>query len=190
MSRDSEMSQVFARWWHEFIDTEDSRKKADRAALRRLGTAKDISPPEIDVTGAIMIHAFRVLHGRLSKWREGDWETRLVVAASVLAHVRSDKPNKTTAALLGAGEDSPLMAESRFRRLLRTTDPVELSDQVRRAVALLGRNAPVGDLGASLFAWDARTRRAWATAYWRLDAVADAPVEALSTEPISAVGAA
>jgi len=42
-------------------------------------------------------------------------------------------------------------------------------------VALLGREAPVGELGASLFLWSPPVRREWAAAYWQLDAGVERP---------------
>ncbi|MBF0095047.1 MAG: type I-E CRISPR-associated protein Cse2/CasB [Alphaproteobacteria bacterium] len=179
------LRDLFADWWSKLTDIKNDGK-ASLAALRRLGAAEAVFPPEIDVVGAIAISAYRVLHRRVRSLPNlpNDWESQLVVTAVVLAHVREDDTkNKSVAALLGAsrieGDDTThLMAETRFRCLLRTTDPVELCDQARRAVALLGRKAPVGDLGESLFSWDTRTRRKWAISYWKLDAgpgVAAAP---------------
>ena len=186
--------EVFADWWRDLTNAEDGGKKADKAALRRLGAAEAVFPPEIDVVGAIAIPAFRDLHRRTRKWHDlrEDRVSKLVVAAAVLAHVREVKPDQTAAARLGAsrkeGDENPLMAEPRFRRLLRTTDPVELCDQARRAVALLGRGAAVGELGASLFKWNDKTRRTWAAAYWRLDDTI--PASGPASGPTPANGAA
>ncbi|ABC20978.1 type I-E CRISPR-associated protein Cse2/CasB [Rhodospirillum rubrum] len=199
MNRASPLNETFSEWWEKSIDKDDGQAKADRAALCRLGVADQVFPPAIDVAGALTIGAFRTLYRQINQreilkdFRTGDWEDRLAVAAMVLAQVRTNTPSHTTAALLGGDDDTPLMAESRFRRLLRAKDPVDLWAQARRAVALLKREAPVGDLGASLFTWDAHTRRRWAGAYWRLQAPAEdqsAPSAAvLSPTPLSTLGA-
>ena len=87
------------------------------------------------------------------------------------------RPDQTTAYRLGRGKDGDpvsddnparLMAEARFKRLIRTRDWPGLLDQGRRIVALLGRDAPVADLGASLLLWNAgpRTIRDWSFAYY------------------------
>jgi len=193
------LRSVFGDWWYELTDARHGGNDADRAslsALRRLNATKDVFPRTIDLTGAITIKGFRKLYRVLNKWTlPPGWEIQLTVAATVLAQVRTDRPGKTTAALLGtsrseAGGDDHLMAESRFRRLLRTTEPLDLCDQARRAVALLGREAPVGELGASLLLWNARVRRDWATAYWQLDAGAERGPETIASTLSADLGAA
>ena len=71
-----------------------------------------------------------------------------------------------TAALLGEG-DPPLFAEARFKRLIRTDNPAELLPQTIRVVKILGKKAPVGELGVSLLLWGPDVKKRWAFAYWQ-----------------------
>ena len=104
-----------------------------------------------------------------------EWEC-FAIAAATLAHIRTDAGGRrgATARLLGQprggeGEDR-LFAEARFKRLIRTrNDWPGLLVQARRIAAILGKEAPVGDLGASLILWNAdpRIARDWAFQYYQ-----------------------
>ena len=95
------------------------------------------------------------------------------LAAITLAHVEKDSVASENnlafpraAQLLGEG-DPPLFAEARFKRLIRTDDPAELLAQMVRAVKILGKAAPVGELGRSLLLWGPAVKKRWAFAYWQ-----------------------
>ena len=99
------------------------------------------------------------------------------IAAATLARVRKDAGSGSrpgaTARQLGAprseGGAEPLYAETRFKRLLRCRDDwPDLLAQARRVAAILEREAPIGDLGASLVLWNAdpSIRKHWAFQYY------------------------
>ena len=166
-------------------------KAPDRAALaqlRRVGVMDLGGAPAVDVTGALDSSAFRMLMARLQglpignrqveRWlasKGEEWEC-FAIAAATLAQIRTDAGGRrgATARLLGQprggeGEDR-LFAEARFKRLIRTrNDWPGLLVQARRIAAILGKEAPVGDLGASLILWNAdpRITRDWAFQYYQ-----------------------
>lgn len=102
------------------------------------------------------------------------------IAAATLARIRADRTGKRaeraeTARHLGAprkggaGKEDRVFAETRFKRLIRTRDDwPDLMNQARRIAAILEREAPVGDLGASLMLWNADPGivRDWAFQYY------------------------
>lgn len=163
------------------------------AELRRIGTVSGEDGEHVDVAAAAAcrsqayVRFLKRLEAALRKSGK-DWAVRLAerddfpetvaVVASTLARVRKDtRPNQTTAHRLGRGKDgnpisddnpARLMAEARFKRLIRTRDWPGLLDQGRRIVTLLDRDAPVADLGASLLLWNSgpRTIRDWSFAYY------------------------
>ncbi len=154
--------------------------RADRAALRRL--ARDT---EIDLVDAWPINSFRNLDSRVAKlataagWQLGEERRfRLVAcAASAMAHVNDlpKIPKSMPWLLAGPEEDrvkkdyKPPFAEVRIKRLLRAKEPEDLLQQMLRAVAILKREAPPGDIGASILLWDfmPSVKRRWARDYWQ-----------------------
>lgn len=179
-------------WWLELYDadadTGEERKhsRADRghiARLRRIGTLSDGVCETIDITAALGVEPYWLLRNRLiglwNAWPEErrprvvDIESRIALVAAVLARVRkSGKADAApTAARLGEKKDrsdeaSRLMAEARFKHLIRADSDAELLDHGRRIVALLGHDAPVGHLGASLLMWGPAVVRQWAFDYY------------------------
>lgn len=191
-------------------------KAPDRAALaelRRIGVIDFGGIPAVDSVSALGISAFRHLIRRLRDAQPGNYRVQrwlgiaeegngklkdrefspFAIAAATLARIRTDVGDRkrgATAKLLGAGEDdNPLFAEARFKRLIRTrNDWPGLSAQARRIAAILGREAPVGDLGASLILWDAdqRITRDWAFQYYQGEfAAPEREVENPATSPSS-----
>lgn len=173
MSREAFLKGVFLDWWQELNDVEGGGKSPDRgelARLRRLGTTDYGSGNEPDVAQALTAGAFRQLHARIKPEPKG--EADLVVAAYALAHIREHVPGVKTATLLGGPQDEDRrMKEARFLSLMRTQTSGDLFDQARRLVALLGRTAPVDELGYALYDWrrNPHIRRDWARAYYGLD---------------------
>jgi len=166
--------------------------RPDRAALaqlRRLGTNVHGDEEHLDTASAIalwpyrrLLQELRPIAGAQFAYRpEGDFEDAVVVVIATLAHVRKDsRPDDFVARRLGLGKDGQpvqgeegarVMAEARFKRLIRTHAWPELLDQGRRIVRLLERNVPVADLAASLFLWNAgpRVRRVWSFDYYGAD---------------------
>lgn len=187
-------ADVCTAWWRSLQGLSDEGKPhdppraPDRAALatlRRVSVINEESIPVVDVAAALNISAFRNLIQRLGVDRpmpDGSPEVPLepyVIAAATLARIRSDagKPKRgATARLLGrprgdgANTEDRLFAEARFKRLIRTrNDWPGLMAQARRVAAILEREAPIGDLGASLILWNAEPRitRDWAFQYYQ-----------------------
>lgn len=194
---DEKIGDICLEWWAQLnaVDPKTGNdltgKIPDRAAiaaLRRIGTVEGSSGPEIDTTFACGIPGregrspYLVLHSRLrgllAKWQDEhvrripertDFDASAAVVAATLARVRANRRGSLVG-LLGAPrrDEQPVMAEARFKRLIRTTSPPDLLDQGRRIVMLLGREVPVADLGASLLLWnvDPLAKRRWAFGYF------------------------
>jgi CRISPR system Cascade subunit CasB len=168
------------QWWDALQPTEtrDGRKRpGNRAALARLRRATDqwdaaAEPATLDL--------YRVLGFQPS---DADVALpRVAVLASILAHVRVDSSPKVGRALgppAGAKDgEGAAMTSLRLARLLAARGDTEIATQFRRAVALLGDTANVGDLAWLILTWDRdetgdRTRTLFAFAYH--DASAHAP---------------
>lgn len=186
-----------------------AEKPRNRAALANLRRINEIEGGgAVDIGAALGTPAFRDLirrlrtslaEGKFSNRRVADWLSGddpemapFTIAAAALARVRDDSGNKkdtcgATARLLGAArseggdKDDHLFAEARFKQLIRTRDDWPgLMRQARRIAAILEREAPVGDLGASLILWNAGSNdpadrktpniiRAWAFQYYQRD---------------------
>ena len=178
-------------------------KAPDRAALaqlRRIGVIDLGGAPAVDVAGALDVSAFRMLmlrlltqleNNRIGSWQVKRWlESKgerwepFAIAAATLALIRTDAGGGrrgATAKLLGqprgeGGEiEDRLFAEARFKRLIRTRDDWPgLFAQARRIAAILNKEAPIGDLGASLILWNAdlHITRDWAFQYYRRESAA------------------
>lgn len=188
-----------------------SPKAPDRAALaelRRLGVIELGGAPAVDIGQALSSSAFLKLFAdlrgapiseksRVRRWLYGGQPCLepFAIAAATLAHIRSDAGGKgrgATARLLGAprseggASEDRLFAEPRFKRLIRTNDWPGLLAQARRIAAILERQAPIGDLGASLILWNADPGivRDWAFQYYRRNY--ESPSPAHETAPVGA----
>lgn len=191
--------------WPECVDPATGndlpQKKPARRALaelRRVGSIEGPNGDEIDTAFAISVRdewgrstyiqlrdclKTKLLEsggGRLSRFACSErFDEAVAVVAATLARVR-ENDTRPVARQLGAKsrDEAPLMAEARFKRLIRTTTAPDLLEQGRRIVMLLGRTASVGDLGASLLLWnvDPYAKRRWSFAYYGVDDVrADDP---------------
>lgn len=176
--------RVCKDWWKDLHPSPDTgAMRQARAQLRRIRAPISANGRALDVVAAWEVAAFRDLKAGLDQACPelnafSDWRIKAqVVCAAVLAHVRDDLGTIATAKALGAGEHGPVMAESRFKRLLRQghDDIAELLDPMIQAVHLLGNAAPVADLAVSLLDWTPRRRLRWAQAYWTQPATAEAP---------------
>jgi CRISPR type I-E-associated protein CasB/Cse2 len=177
-------------WWRNLngIDKggKEDRDRADRKAraeLRRAGSVASSEGDAINLIRAFGIERFHALKRSVeakAAWIDAD---NVALAAIALAHVERDSAQgedtaaQKTAGLLGEG-DPPCFAEARLKRLIRTDKPAELLPQIVRAVKILGKAAPVGDLGASLLLWGPEVKKRWAFAYWLKKYIpAEAPTE-------------
>lgn len=178
--KDAKLRGVFRRWWLGLTDAENNdqfRQRGALAQLRRIDLVEIRGRRAPDVIAALMQEPFRDLlkaiqpHHDLRQMQDERIED-LVTAAVTLAQLRQDVRYRTTAQLLGGKKDEDrVMKEGRFLALMRSETPAELFDQARRLPALLRREAPVGELGASLLLWrdTPSVRRDWARDYYHLD---------------------
>lgn len=198
------IADACTNWWRELqslnpagkpiVFATGGVKPADRAALaqlRRIGVIDLGGAAAVDVAGVLDVSAFRMLMARLqglpirnwqvARWlasKAEEWEP-FAIAGVTLALIRADAGGNrrgATAKLLGAGDDEDrVFAEARFKRLIRTrNDWPGLLVQARRIAAILGKEAPVGDLGASLILWNADIyiTRDWAFQYYQRESAA------------------
>jgi CRISPR type I-E-associated protein CasB/Cse2 len=212
------IATICAGWWCDLNNLDLNPGAAKRAGgldrgaiaeLRRIGTVDGEHGEHVDVALAASCTHFMILHQRLrgcllardAGWathfaRTSDFDEAVAVVASTLARIRNDKgdfaPSNRVAVMLGRekgrDDDAKLMAEARFKRLMRTSDWPGLLDQGRRIVALIKTDVPVGDLGASLLLWNIgpRVKRDWAFAYYGATyeqdgSEGDAPTDASAT---------
>jgi CRISPR system Cascade subunit CasB len=167
------------RWWrdlqpkHRESEAEPADKahrranRGDPAALARLRRAAFVSEA---LAEEATLDLFRQLELTVE---QACVLPRVAVIAMVLAHVREDPPpNENGGAARAVGRkslddaDSAKMKPLRFRRLLACRDDEDLAREMRRLVALAGQRVNVGDLAASLFFWDEKTRARWAFDYY------------------------
>lgn len=191
------LQTIFTKWWRNLnqIDangnprlakgtsTPRPRDRKSLAELRRIDVVEEGGHPVVAVGAALGVAAFRAL---VAEIRDTNFRSQTVlawcstgnftlepfaIAATTLAGIRADAGSArcgATARLLGG--DDPIFAEPRFKRLMRSrNDWPDLLAQARRIGAILQKEAPVGDLGASLVLWNAdpsiRTR--WAFNYYQ-----------------------
>lgn len=212
---DAAIGAICLDWWAALADSDlktgkdgPNPHRAALAEMRRITTTDNNEIEQIEVSAAIGHRGFpayldlhRRLTGLLAKWNDSnrfdrfaksmDFDDAVAVVAATLARVREHRKGDV-AKLLGAKtrDEAPLMAEARFKRLIRTATAPDLLDQGRRIVMLLGRSAPVDDLGASLLLWniDPYAKRRWSFAYYNAaDMRADEPDEASTADNTAAL---
>jgi CRISPR type I-E-associated protein CasB/Cse2 len=160
--------------------------RADRAALRKLGCTQTPAGEQIDLLTALAIPSFQTYRKSLGIGLKDQqsvqmWErlAYAAVAASAIAWIDANSNARSVATLLGGAGRDVLYSEVRFKRLLRCDSPERLLPEAQRMARILGRAAPVGDLGDVLAnwgheTWGPRKRRNWAFDYWKqTDAEAD-----------------
>jgi len=163
--------------------------RPDRAALRKLGCRK-----QIDLLTALAIPSFQAYRKNLSiglkdQQNATTWErlAYAAVAASAIAWIDDNSNARSVAALLGGSGRDSLYSEVRFKRLLRCDSPERLLPEAQRMARMLGRAAPVSDLGNVLAnwgdeTWGPRKRRDWAFDYWKQNDAEAETLEATETE--------
>ena len=141
-------------WWKGL-----DRDRGGRAALRRCGSVLEVQ----------LLPVFHSLAQRLPHTAEpGPLADRLAAVAAVLSHVEENVTGKSFAELLATTNDSGrvLLSDLRFRRLVAVESPDELLGQMRRAVQITGRSAPVISFANDLVYWGDNVRKRWAFAYY------------------------
>lgn len=148
------------RWWKQYCHPRDGDAAA-RARLRRCRSRAEAmaEPAAIDL-------AVRMGVTPDQPWRLG----AALDLARVLAHVKQDDLERSPMSAAGMaprGSESPLLAEVRFRRLLRADSGEELVSAMTRLVRLLKGTVRIGDLVRAITAWNEQTRSQWALDYLR-----------------------
>lgn len=199
-----EIGGICRDWWMDLaaIDAKTgeekeggNRNRGKLAELRRIGIETLETGDCIDVAAAVPHWPYQKLRGRLAgialpcfhgNAAQDEFDQAVAVVAATLARVRTETPkirDQKVAALLGLSKDGKpvtddeaarVMAEARFKRLIRVRDWPGLLGQGRRMVHLLGRDVPVADLGASLLLWNSSRLnpliiRRWSFAYYGAD---------------------
>lgn len=186
-------------WWHSLRPGEGksgATYPGNRAALARLRRAN--GDPLKALAEPATIRLYQCLAPVLDTSNEASGAevfARVAVLASLLAHVRKDDPEATVGRALGPTDsrtpDSAVMKPLRLARLLAARGDVEIGTAFRRAIALLGDTANVGDLAWLVLTWDReqagdRTRTLFAFAYH--DASSHAPGDTAPSDAASAAG--
>lgn len=137
---------VLRTWWQS-LETD----RGERAALRRAAS----------LTEVMLSPAFHRLLNSLCRAGYGVADYRypkLAAIAGLAARVKTESP-ETLATRMGSpkrgGDKKAAMSDLRVRRLLASDDIEELYALLRRALALLGDQANVADLAATLWHWSA-----------------------------------
>ena len=146
------------QWWADLSGKTDQRKQ-DRGALAKLRRCRR----PVD---ALTISATFPLMQRLPGFNHD----RVAALAVVLAHIREDDPGKKVARAIGrkslTDEESALLSEGRFRRLLQTQGNEELLTSMVRLVRHMKGIANINDIAGSVLYWGDETRRRWAFDYY------------------------
>lgn len=169
------LGSIARDWWRDLQDDRAAAAKLRRCAM----VAEAMQEP-----AALML--FRRIGGK-----HAHDLPRAAMAASVLAHVRTDtwaeKPGPTTARLIGPESlekpETALLKPLRFRRLMEASDADERLSAFRRLVAMTRGAVPVPDLATALLRWTDERRRDWVLQYW--NATAQSPALAPAAEPVS-----
>jgi CRISPR system Cascade subunit CasB len=137
-------------WWHDLQE----RRRGDRAALRRCAT-----------TTEIMLHP--AFHRLVQNVDDRQRLEQLACAVGVLVHVETDGGGDSFARTMAEPKgEKATVSGLRFRRVLRADSPDEVLGELRRAVQLTGRTAPVSALARDLSRWNDDVRKRWAFAYY------------------------
>lgn len=144
---------VVRRWWA----TLDARR-GDRAGLRRASTPSAVA----------FLPAY---HALLREFRTAGVPVNpdsAAVMAGVLAHVETDDGSRSFAEQMASKHnDKARVSGLRFRRILAVDGLADLQTSLIRMIHLLDKTASVGDLADSIRWWNDRTKKRWASDYYR-----------------------
>ena len=156
------VADIAERWWHDLISVESGRRatrggrRASRAHLRRAAT-----PLEVMYESEAL---------RLIARLPNENPERVAILAGVLAFV-DESDTQGIARAIGRisldDDESAVMSEGRFRRLLQT-DGDELMDAMRRLIRLNKGKANVRDLSFAVLHWGDSVRKRWIFDYYHV----------------------
>ena len=169
---------IALEWWRSFNPADGSRSGTHRAALARIRRAATVTEVLLEPEALRLVQ--RLPHS----------QARAAILAGVLAHVR-DTEDVRVARAIGRrsldDEQSALVSEGRFRRLMQTRDQElmetrdqELMETMRRLVRLMKGRANVHDLSAAILHWGEKTRQRWIFDYYGVAFGADSTATASS----------
>lgn len=161
-------------WWRRLNPQDGSQSGTHRAAMARLRRASTATEVLLEP------EALRLV-ARLPHSRE-----KAVVLAGVLGHVRQTDELRVARAIGRSAlddEQSALVSEGRFRRLLQSPDS-ELMGAMRRLVSMMKGRVNVHDLSSAILYWGEKTKRQWIFDYYGVALGADSGATA-SSRPTS-----
>ena len=143
-------------WWRRLNPTDGGQSGPHRAALARIRRAA--TPIEVMQES----EALRLI-ARMPRNRD-----RAAVLAGILAFVRETE-ERPVARAIGRNslddEQSALLSESRFRRLLQTNHD-EFMDSMRRLVRVTKGTLNVRDLSSAILYWGDNVKKRWILDYY------------------------
>ena len=151
-------TSIAYEWWRRLNPSDGAQAGPHRAALARMRRAA--TPIEVMQEP----EALRLI-ARLP--RNPD---RVATLAGVLAHVRESDDRRVARAIGRTAideEQSALLSEGRFRRLLQTNDD-ELMEPMRRLVRMAKGTLNVRDLSAAILYWGDDVKRRWMFDYYNV----------------------
>lgn len=158
MSDERTIEDACRSWWNDLAE-----RPGDRAALRRAATVDE---------ALVVASTYRL--GDLVRPIGMKSARRIGLLAALLAQVREcDGGEESLAALLGRSVgDRAAFSESRFRRLLKSSDEDDLLRQLRRAIRILDDRVELRSLADAVRFWSfdpdksASVRSRWAYDYY------------------------
>lgn len=168
------------KWWRTMAGW-PSGNNADRGGLAKLRRCRE------PLNALLLAPATFNLIERLPKSNKD----RVAVLAVVLAHIRDDDSSKRIARAIGrkslSDEESALLSEGRFRRLLQSEGNEELLTNMVRLVRHMKGKANVEDMAKTILdwgdtKWGNRTRRRWAFDYYAVHNAAPKIIDSQDTD--------
>lgn len=140
---DDRSFEILREWWQEL-----ENNKGERAVLRRANSLTEVvfCPSYHRLLRTLRNEGYSVAESRFSK---------LAAIAGLAARIKEDIPG-TLGTQMGALKpgDKPTVSELRIRRVLACNDLEELYILLRRALGILGGNASLTGLAATIWQWD------------------------------------
>lgn len=138
---------ILREWWEQL-----KNDKGGRAVLRRASSLTEImlSPAFMRLLWSLRNHGYTIGNGNIQL-------SKIAALAGLAARVKTqtDVGLATHMGTPKPGGSSPTFSELRLRRILARDDIEELYTMLRRALALLGDQANLADLAATVWHWSA-----------------------------------
>lgn len=153
--------QIIMNWWEKL---QEPANRGVRAELRRARSADDVA-----LQGPYYALLAKIVAMEDLGMLKNSIPYRLPSVIGVLAHVKANNPDVKVAQAMGAkkkGSDQARVSDLRFRRILRLEEGDELYTTMIRVVRMLDDTVNVADLASSIFFWNEKTRKRWASQYY------------------------